>query len=183
MVRFSSTETRTDSAKELSLSIFATARVGIEPLVHARGLQKNKRVAASSAQGVDLAVTYHTDASDRMVAEVELAYDARRVQPAGVSDNLPAAALGGVLSGNGTIHGLRIVDADGKPFTLGLASGSNQFDPTGKRLVVKLKLTLHPDKGGQGPPATATFWGTEAKTIEIPVKLEDVPLSGITREK
>ena len=41
-----------------------------------------------------------------------------------------------------------------------------------------LTLELHPDKDGHGPPAIATFWGTYAKPVEVPVVLKDVPLSG-----
>jgi hypothetical protein len=177
LLRIKPGEKPVEVADELGVSLFAHVRSGVEPLAHARGLEPNKQVAGASSAGVELTVTYRKNGAGRLVASVELSFD-KAVQYAGVSDELPGAPGGaGAAVGNHTVHGIRIADADGKPYTLGLASGANQFDPTGKRVVMKLQLELHTNRDGQGPPASATFWGTAVRGVEIPVTLRDVPLT------
>ena len=80
--------------------------------------------------------------------------------------------------GNHTVHGVRITDAEGKPYTLGLVSGTNRLDrATGQRVALNLELELHPDRDGHGAPTTATFWGSYVRTVEVPVTLRNVLLS------
>ena len=103
---------------------------------------------------------------------MNLDYDRRLVDHAGVGVELP-----GTKGGNWTIQGVRITDADGKPYMLGVVGGSSHSNANG-RLAMSYSLGLHPDKDGNGPPAIATFWGTYAKPVEIPIVLADVPLGG-----
>jgi len=177
VIQFKPSEKSVISAKELGVSMFATVRTGIETLCQVRDLEAGKAVTGSAPSGVDVSVIYSTNASGRLTASVQLAYDMKSIQAASVGDDLPGMR-GGAGFGNHTVHGVRMTDAEGKPYTLGLSSGSNQLDPTNKRVQLKLELELHPDKDGHGPPAVLEFWGTQAKSIEVPVVLKDVPLAG-----
>jgi hypothetical protein len=123
-------------------------------------------------------VTYGPGGNGRLVATIDVTYDPRAIHPANVSDELIGAKGGGPGGGNGTVYGIRVTDAEGKPYNLGLSSGVNQYEPTGRRIVLKLKLELHADKDGHGPPSAVTFWGTSVRQVEIPARLKDVPLTG-----
>jgi hypothetical protein len=166
------------TAKELVVSVAGTVRSGIEPLCQIRGLEANQQRTADGPGETTLAVTYGPNGAGGLTANVEVKYDPRVVQPVGVGDDLPEARGGGAGLGNQTIQGVRITDADGKPYTLGLSLGLTRRDPSGKRTTQILQLTLHADKNGHGPPAVATFWGTHAKPVEVPATLADVPLVG-----
>jgi hypothetical protein len=163
--------------KEFGVSLLGTVRSGIEPLAQAGGLEANKTATATSAAGVEMTVRYSKNGNGRFVATVNLSYERRAVELAGVGIELPGVKGGGPGYGNGTVHGVRITDADGKPFTLGFLGGSGRSSSS-TREVMSLTLELHPDKDGSGPPAIATFWGTYAKPVEVPVVLKDVPLGG-----
>lgn len=162
---------------ELGVSLFGTVRTGIEPLSRAGELIPNKSAAGAGVAGVDLVMSYRPDGR-KFVAEVTLSYDPKTAHPAGVGDDLPGTRGSGAGFGNHTVYGVRVTDAEGKPYVLGLSSGANQIDPGTRRVVMKLSLELHPDKDGHGPPATVTFWGTHARPVEVPVTLKDVPLTG-----
>jgi len=177
VVRLKAGEKPATAAKELAVSVLGSARTRVEPLAIATGLELNKTVSASGAADVKLSITYQKGPDGKYRAEVELTYDARAVRPAGASDDLSGARVGGV-AGNNTVHGVRVADADGKPYTLGLEGGANQFDPNGRRVVMKLQIGLHGAKDGLGPPASATFWGTYSRPVEVAVSLPDVPLAG-----
>jgi len=177
VIQFKPAEKAVSSAKELGVSMFATVRTGIETLCQVRDLEAGKAATGSAPSGVDVSVIYSTNAGGRLVASVQLSYDMKSIHAASVGDDLPGMR-GGAGFGNHTVHGVRMTDAEGKPYTLGLSSGSNQLDPTNKRVQLKLELELHPDKDGHGPPAVLEFWGTKAKSIELPVVLKDVPLAG-----
>ncbi|MBA4062180.1 MAG: hypothetical protein C0501_00415 [Isosphaera sp.] len=164
-------------AKELAVTLSATARTGVEPLCRVDGLEADKAGAAGGRDGADLSVRYAADRG-RFVASVELSYDPKAVHPAGAGDELPGVKGGGAGFGNHTVHGVRVTDAAGKPYTLGLRGGANQFDPTGRRVVMALTLELHPGRDEIGPPAVVTFWGTAARPVEVAVVLKDVPLGG-----
>jgi hypothetical protein len=179
VVRFKAGEKPAESVKELAVSLFANVRTGVEPLSRAGGLERNKPATGAGNAGVDLSITYRNDPNGKLMASVTVSYEARAVQPVGVGDDLPGARPGtGIGVGNYTVHGIQVTDAEGKPYTLGLSSGANQFDPTGKRVVLKLQLELHPDKEGHGPPAAVTFWGTHSRQVEVPLNFKDVPLTG-----
>jgi hypothetical protein len=165
------------AAKELDVSLFATVRSEIEPLSVARGLEPNASATGTGVAGVDMTVRYGKNADGKLVADVTLTFDRNSVQSAGVGAELPGVKGGGPGGGNRAVYGVRVTDADGKPFTLGLANGSGHSDRVSGREVMVLSLELHPDKAGQGAPATVTFWGTYAKPVEVPVVLKDVPLS------
>ena len=180
VVRVKSGEKKPEVVNALGVSLFATIRGGVEPLCQAGGLKANgPAVAGTGVPNVGLGVSFTRDGNGKLVAEVELSYDPQAVHPARVSDEL-AGARGGTAPGfgNHTVHGLRVTDADGKPYGLGLSGGTSQFEPAGKRIVQKLKFELVPEKDGHGPPATVTFWGSYARPVEVPVLLRDVPLTG-----
>ncbi|MBA4189646.1 MAG: hypothetical protein C0467_16800 [Planctomycetaceae bacterium] len=178
VIQFKPIEKSVNTAKELGVSMFATVRTGIEPLCQVRDLESGKAATGSAPSGVDISVTYATDSRGKLVASVHLSYDMKAIHAATVDDTLPGMRGGAAGYGNHTVYGIRVADADGKPYMLGLGSGSNQIDPTNKRILLKLDLELHRDKDGQGPPASIAFWGTHAKSVELPVLLKDVPLAG-----
>jgi hypothetical protein len=175
--RFKPPEKPAESVKELGVSLFANVRTGIEPLAVAGGLERNKPAAGTGIADVGLSITYRKEPDGKLMASVEVSYDARGLFPVGVGDELPGARPGtGIGVGNYTVNGVRVSDAEGKPYTLGLSSGSSQFDPTGRRVVHKMQLELHPDKEGHGPPASIAFWGTYSRQVEMPLNFKDVPL-------
>jgi hypothetical protein len=177
VVRFKPGDAPPTEAKELAVSLFATVRTGVEPLSRIGGLEPNKPATGVGVSGVELTATYRKGEKGKWVAVVALTYDSA-VQMAGVGDELAGVKGGGPGVGNQTVFGIRVTDADGKPFTPGLLSGTSGFEAYGKRVVIQATLELNPDKDGQGPPAAVTFWGTHAKPVEIPVILKNVPLSG-----
>jgi hypothetical protein len=167
------------AAKELAVTVFATARTGVEPLCRVDGLEAGKPATAAGTGGVGLSVTYTAPRGRGAgVAAVELSFDPRAVHPAPAGDELPGVKGAGAGFGNGTAHGLRVTDAAGKPFVLGLSGGATRSDPGGRWVVLSLTLELHPGRDEIGPPAAVTFWGTAAKPVEVPVVLADVPLTG-----
>jgi hypothetical protein len=177
IVRLKPGEKSASAAKELGVTILGSVRSGPESLSRATGLEANRRATGAGVGSVDFTVSYSRDPNGRLSASVTVAYDSATVTAAGVGDELPGVKGGGPGRGNHTVHGVRITDADGKPFTLGLTSGQSRAAGNGRQ-AMDLNLELHPDKDGQGPPSTATFWGTYAKPVEVPVILKDVPLSG-----
>jgi hypothetical protein len=165
------------AAKELTVTLMGTVRSGIEPLSRATGLEANRRATGGGIAGVEFEMSYSRDPDGRLSASLTVAYDSASVTAAGVGDELPGVKGGGPGRGNHTVHGVRITDAEGRPYSLGVIGGSSRPNPGGRQMM-SLSLELHPDTEGTGPPATATFWGTYAKPVEVPVVLKDVPLSG-----
>ncbi len=121
---------------------------------------------------------YRTDQNGKLIAEISLGYDTKIVHPVGVADELPGVKGTTNLGfGNHTVFGLLLTDKTGKPFGLGLRSGTSQLAGNGTRLEVKLTLELQRDRNATDPPDTIAFWGTRSRHIEVPVSLKDVPLS------
>jgi hypothetical protein len=159
------------AARELSVSVLGTVRSGVEPLARA-ALEENRPATADGAGGVELTVRTFKTADGKLGASVTVGYDRGSVEAAGVGVELPGVKGGG----NHAVHGVRITDAAGRPYTLGLVGGSSRPGRLGRQEVT-LSLELHPPKDA-GPPDAATFWGTYAKPVEVPVVLKDVPLGG-----
>jgi hypothetical protein len=180
VLRFKPGEKPAAAAKELSVSVFATVRSGFEPLCTIKGLEANKRMTATGPGGTELAVTCSPNPAGRLIASVQLSHHPQAVQRAGVDDELPGTVAGGPGVGNSTVYGLRVTDADGKPYMLGLESGATFSDRSGKWVGVQTQLGLHAGKDGVGAPESLTFWGTYLKPVEVPVVLKDVPLAGRT---
>jgi len=177
LVRFKPPEKAATTAKELAVTLLGTVRSGIEPLARATGLEANRRATGVGIAGVEFEISYSRNPDGRLSASVTVAYDSASATAAGVGDELPGVKGGGPGRGNHTVHGVRITDAEGRPYSLGVIGGSSRPIPGGRQ-VMTLSLELHPDTEGTGPPATATFWGTYAKPVEVPVVLKDVPFSG-----
>jgi hypothetical protein len=176
VVRFKPGETPSTAVKELNLAVLGTVRSGIEPLSRTAGLEADQQATGTGVDGVEFTVSYYKNLDGRLGANVTLAYDRGAVEPVGVGDELPGTKGGGPGKANHSVQGVRITDVDGKPYTLGMIGGSSR--PDGGRQVMTLSLELHPDKNGHGPPVTATFWGSYARPVEVPVVLRNVPLSG-----
>lgn len=176
MILFKPGDDAVKVAKELDVSLFAKVRTGMEPLCTVRGLEAGKTASDTGTSGVEISTSYGKNTEGKLVATVQLAYDVKAVTPAGVGDDLPGVR-GGAGFGNHSVFGLRVTDADGKPYTLGLISGTNQLAGPNNRLVRTLELELHREKEGHGPPAIISFWGTHARAVELPVILKDVPLT------
>jgi hypothetical protein len=179
LVRFKPGEKTPDTVKELNVSLFATLRSGIEPLSQAGGLEASKTATGVGVPVVEMTAKYQKgdkDEKGKWIATVTLAYDPT-VQPATLSDEL-AGVKAGVNPGNQTVFGIRATDADGKPFILGIGGLSSGFRGRDKQVFMQPTLELYAERDGQGPPSTITFWGSYLKSVEIPVTLRDVPLSG-----
>lgn len=176
VLRLQAGEKTPDALQELRVTLFATVRSGFEPLSQAAGLELNKPAVGSGATGIELSAVYHQNENDRLVARVTASFDPQTVSPAGMSDDLPGAKSGSGL-GNQSIYGLRVTDANGRPYTLGLVSGQHRVDPVKASATIQATLELHPDRGGIGPPAAVTLWGTSIRPVEVPVVLKDVPLT------
>jgi hypothetical protein len=177
LVRFEPGEKPAGAAKELSVAVFGTVRTGVEPVCQIRGLKKNKPETANGPGETTVTVRYGPDGAGGLSASVEVTYDPRAVHPVGVGDDLPDVKPGAAGVGNHTVSGIRVTDADGKPYILGLSTGLTRRDPTGRSTLI-LQLVLDPGKGEIGLPDTVTFWGTYLKPVEVPVILADVPLAG-----
>jgi hypothetical protein len=177
VVRFKNAE-NVAAAKELTVSLAATVRTGPEQLCQVRGLALNKPATAGGPGGSELAVTLSPDGGGGFTANVEVSYDPLDVQPVGVGDDLPDGVAGAAGLGNGTVHGVRFTDAEGKPYVLGLSTGLTRRHPSGKRTALILQLSIDAAKGKLGPPTDATLWGSYLKPVDIAVTLQDVPLSG-----
>jgi hypothetical protein len=177
VIRFKAMESNPSTAKDLEVSLFATVRTSVVPLCSITGLEVNRIATATGYGGSEISMSYAVDGKGKIIATIQVAYEANVVQTATVSDDLPGVRAAAIGSGNQTIYGVRVSDADGKPYTLGLISGSNQFDSLGKRVLLKLQLELHADRGGQGVPHTATLWGTYSRSVEVPLHFRDVPIT------
>jgi hypothetical protein len=178
VLNFKHTDKQTEIVKQLDLSFYASVRTGIEPICQARGLLQNQNAKGASGSDVEMSVRYEKDPNDKLVAEVSLNYDTKNVQPVGIVDELPGIKGTTNLGyGNHTVNGILITDKDGKPFGLGLRSGSNQLEGNGNRITRKMTLELVPDRDSNSPPTTITFWGTHSRQVEIPISLKDVPLT------
>jgi hypothetical protein len=176
LLRFKAADEPPAAAKELDVSLFATVRSEVEPLSVARGLEPNAPATGTGPAAVEMTVRCGKNAAGKLTADVTLSFDRSSVQSAGVGIELPGVKGGGPGVGNHAVYGVRVTDADGKPFTLGLVSGASHPGRDGREVMI-LSLELHPDRGGQGVPTAVTFWGTYAKPVEVPVVLKDVPLS------
>jgi hypothetical protein len=170
-------DSSTTIARELRLTVLGTVQSGIEPLARADGLKENALATGTSPAGVEMTVRYSKNSNGRFVATVNLGYERLAVERVSVGAELPGEKGIGNGRGNRTVSGIRITDAEGRPFTLGLLGGSGRTGNIARELM-SLTLELHPDKDRNGPPAVATFWGTYAKPVEIPIVLSDVPVGG-----
>jgi hypothetical protein len=166
-----------DLVKQLHISFFGTVRTGVEPLSQVADLVANRPTNGVGVSGIDFRLSYGRNPMGQLIATIELSYDAKTVTPAGSGDFLPGVRGGGFGTGNNTIYGVRITDAEGKPFVLGLTSGRHSLDPTSQRMIVVATLELHGDREGQRVPSRATFWGTHIQRVEIPLILQDVPIN------
>lgn len=176
VVRFKPGETPTTALKELNLAVLGTVRSGLEPLSEITGLKLNAMPTGRGIANVEFTIRYGQAPDGKYAATATVIYDRASVTPAGPGIDLPGTKPGKAGTGNQSIHGVRITDADEKPFTLGLLAASIQPDRQGRETMT-LTLELHPDKNGHGPPATASFWGSYARPVEVPVVLKAVPLS------
>jgi hypothetical protein len=160
--------------REFAGSVFGTVRSGPEALAAAE-LGDGKPAGTADA-GVGLKAHLHQPGDGPTAVVVELAYERGSVIPAQPGEVLGPAP--GPAGGNRTLHGLRITDADGKPFAASPVGVMNRLDPNGRQMLVSLRLNLTPTEKGQGDPAAVTFWGSYSKPVEVPFALKDVPLGG-----
>jgi hypothetical protein len=174
VVKFRTEDRPADVLREFSGSVIGFVRTGIEP-VATTALNGGQRVEVEGAADVTMRTTFGTGEDGRYVLTAELAYDSTAVIPA-----TPTDVLGGRVAGiNYSLYGVRVTDADGKPYELSPAlwNQSTSRDRAG-RVYLRLPAVLHPTEKGQSPPATATFWATYHKPVEVPFVLRDVPAAG-----
>jgi len=178
VVQFKHADKPSEMVNQLDLSFYATVQTGIEPISRAWGLLENQNSTGVGGTDVEMTARHEKDSNGTLVANVTLSYNSKSVHPVGVFDELPGVkGTANLGSGNHTVHGILVTDKDGKPFGLGLRSGSNQLDQNGRRITVKMTLELVHDQNANNPPAAITLWGTHARQVEIPITLKDVPLT------
>lgn len=174
VVKFKPGEERATVARELTGSVVGLVRSAVEPLATVP-LDADKAVTVTGQAGVELTASVRAGADGKQVAKVTLSFPPAAVDPARPGEELtgvkPPAA-----GGNRTVLGVRVTDAAGAPFDLALAEQASDFDPTGRRIVVKLTLTLGAAKDGPTVPAKVAFWGTTPRPVEVAFALKDVPL-------
>ncbi len=182
VVRFKPGEWATPVARELAGSVFGLVRPAAEPMATIK-LNPKQPVAVTGQAGVELTAAERTE-KGRQYIDVRLAYDSLAVIPARNGDDLTRygderdhVKLPTEL--NKAVLGLRVIDPDGKPFDLSIASSSNDFDRANpRRMVLNLKLELIVAKDGPTMPAQVVFWGAAPRPVEVPFALKDVPLLG-----
>lgn len=76
-----------------------------------------------------------------------------------------------------SLHGLTVTDEAGKPYLLAVSTSRREIDQATNWTVDELKLVLKPSEPGQGKPTKVTFAAGRSKTVDIPFKLRDVPLT------
>lgn len=182
---------------ELAGTVRGTVRSGVEPLV-VGALASDRfgpllQAEAFGRSGCAFRVTVQNAGNRAWLATVGLTFDPSAVIPA-VSGYTPATG-GGMRAGaagrpgdrrpgygrgeTDMVCGLRVTDADDKPFTVFPQLVQQQLNrATGRVEGVSLVLRLTPTEQGQAAPKSVTFWGTYPKPVEVPFALKGVPLSG-----
>ncbi|HEY1189681.1 MAG TPA: hypothetical protein VGE74_18685 [Gemmata sp.] len=168
-------KTGASAAAELNGSVFGLVRMGIEPLATVT-LDGEKSVAGRGVAGVEVTTAVRKGEKGKTFVDVKVYYDPIRVQPARPSDSLTGVKLN-ARGSNATALGVRVTGADGKAFDLALANQASNFDPTGRHIVARLALEVLGAEDAPGP-ATVTFWGNYARSVEVPFALKNVPLVG-----
>jgi hypothetical protein len=173
--------------REFAGSVFGTVRSGPEVLATAE-LGDGNAAAATTVAGVGLRASLHQPEDGPAAVTVDLTYEPGSVNPVNPGNAL--AGRSGLRDGprtkeeraaafNHTVYGLRVTDADGKPFTASpVTVTTSRTDPTGRHMSMNLRLSLTPTEKGQGDPKAIAFWGTYHKPVEVPFTLKDVPLVG-----
>lgn len=169
-------KTGAGTATELNGAVFGLVRAGPEPLAVV-ALGAGKPTTVRGRAGVELTATVRNGEKGKTVVDVKIGYEARRVQPARQHEELVGAEMNAAGS-NSTVFGVRITDADGRAFNLGLLSERSAPDPTGRQVVARLTLEPLAARDAPAVPATVTFWGSYTRPVEVPFALTNVPLSG-----
>lgn len=180
LVKFKPGEERPKLARELTGAAYGLVRADVEPLATVT-LDPQKTVTVTGKGDVELTAVIRKDAKGTMFADVTLSFPPLTVEPARTSDELPGVKP--TTTGNRTVIGVRVTDATGAAFELGLVdqTGQSDFDRNGRRIVAKLTLEVVVAKDGPTVPAKVVFWGTTVKQVEVPFSLKDVPLGGGAR--
>lgn len=76
-----------------------------------------------------------------------------------------------------TLFGLTVTDDAGKPYLLAVTQSKREIDQLTLWNTDDVKLILKPSEPGQGKPTKVTFSAGRSKTVDIPFKLRDVPLT------
>jgi hypothetical protein len=172
LVKFDGGPKATNVIRELDVSVLARVRGGYEPLSRATLPGPNQTVAGKGS-GVAMSASYRGSvAAGNLTVTVEAAYERFTVAPADENTSFP---------GDGPYKffaGVRVTDADGKPYTLRFSAAHPTPSIGDKWVTQKFSIELYPDKDGHGPPAEVTFWGLYCRPLEVPVRLKDVVLSG-----
>jgi hypothetical protein len=180
VAKFKTTDGPVTRARELAGSAYGLVRAAAEPLATV-ALDPDKAVTVRGpVGGVEVTASERTEKDKRFVY-IKLSYNSIEVVPARNGDlevvRKGADANVKLVGEDKLTHGLRITDADGKPFETSLASTLADFDRLNpRRFVIQLKLELVPAKDGPMVPAKVVFWGATTKPVEVPFVLKDVPL-------
>lgn len=160
----------------LDVVLTGKVRSGTEPVCRVTTLEPNREAVATGPGGTELRFRYTPRTDGPWTARAEIRYRAGEFQPVAVTEPLPGVRLGpGFVSGNSTLSGLLLTDADGRPFALGLVSGHSRSDPGGGDLNLSLELTFDP---GRRVPAAVSLWGSYRKAVDVAVSLRGVGLTG-----
>lgn len=165
-----------DTLETLDVVLTGKVRSGTEPVCRVTALDPNREAIATGPAGTELRFRYTPRADGPWTARAEIRYHTGEFQPVAVTEALPGVRLGpGFVSGNSTLSGLLLTDADGRPFALGLVSGHSRSDRGGGDLNLSLELTFDP---GRRVPAAVSLWGSYRKTVDVAVSLRGVGLTG-----
>jgi hypothetical protein len=172
VVRFKPGEKSATVAKELAVSISGVRRTEIEQVCQIRGLKVNQARTDLGSCGTELSILFGPDGGEGYLARIEISYSPHEVRLNGVNPLGPYMAE----NSTSTVHGLKVTDADGKPYTLNLSTGLTRRDPGGKRTKLILEVGMDRGKAKLGPPDTITLSGSYLKPVEVSVVLKDVAL-------
>ncbi len=148
---------------EFQGSIFGSMRVAPQPIITLRNVKPGASVVGSNPAGAQMSALLSKDVSGKWRATIELSYDGTKVQP------------GNTIHG---LHGLKVMDAEGKAFTLSASSIQHTFRNGVTWTTLRLTCTLSPTNNTSGDPAIVTFTASYPKPVEVPFRLNGVPVTG-----
>src|SRR5262249_26497583 len=124
LVKFDAGPEMSRVVRELDVSVFARVRGGYEPLSRA-SLPGPNRPVAGKGSVVAMSAAYRVDPEGKFVVTVEVAYERFVVTPTDERDQFPGEGP------NKFLAGVRVTDADGKPYTLHFRSADGGSSSSG----------------------------------------------------
>jgi hypothetical protein len=163
--------------KELTGTLSAQVRAPVEPFIVVDQVLKAGGKTWTGPEGSSLKIVEASRSAD---GEVELRVDVQDPSTAGT--NLIVRGRGGRFRVNGrtrTINSapanLTLFDADGKPMPLRMESSDGRLVRKENGTVQEYRL-VYPPRPGQAEPAKLVLTGQRTVAIQVPFRLENVPI-------